>query len=165
MSTALARTHAFGDISIDLESRGVMRAGKAIRLEPKAAAVLRALIAADPEPVSREQLLDLCWEQGRGSDEALTQAIAQIRRALGEDSGAPRFIATVPKVGYRWLAPDGAPVEEPANQPRSGFRFSPIAALAVIMFLCGMIAVLAFTRVEKKVDVVKVYKGGAQPPR
>jgi len=106
---------------IDLAAREVLSGAAVRRLEPRAAAVLSALVVAGGAVVERQALLDACWGAEGGSDEALTQAIAQLRRALDDDPRAPRFIGTVHKTGYRWLpacaraAPDKA--AEPAPQP------------------------------------------------
>ena len=94
----------FGDIVIDLAVREVRAGRRLSRIEPRAAAVLGVLIARAGQVVSREALLDTCWREAAGSDEALTQAVAQLRRALADDPRAPSCIATVSKGGYRWIA-------------------------------------------------------------
>lgn len=99
---------------IDPSSRTVTWGGKSTRLEPRAFSVLQAVVAGKGQPVARDELLDRCWSDGFGSDEALTQAVAQIRRALGEGAGNPRFIVTIPKFGYGWKAP-----EPGSTRPRS----------------------------------------------
>jgi len=102
-----------GDVLIDLATREVHRRSVVCKLEPQAAAVLAALIAANGQVLDRKGLIDRCWTDDSGSDEALSQTISQLRRALGDDFRRPRFIATVHKTGYRWLAPkpvsDAAP--------------------------------------------------------
>lgn len=104
-----------GEAEIDLAAREVDTGAAVRRLEPRAAAVLAALMAAGGAVVTRETLLDACWGEDGGSDEALTQAVAQLRRAFADDPRRPRFIGTVPKAGYRWLAPAApAPRREPA---------------------------------------------------
>ena len=108
-----------GEAEIDLAAREIDTGAAVRRLEPRAAAVLAALMAAEGAVVAREALLDACWGEDGGSDEALTQAIAQLRRAFAEDPRQPRYIGTVPKAGYRWLAPVSvsAPVVAPVFVP------------------------------------------------
>ncbi len=108
-----------GEAEIDLAAREIDTGAAVRRLEPRAAAVLAALMAAEGAVVTREALLDACWGEDGGSDEALTQAIAQLRRAFAEDPRRPRYIGTVPKAGYRWLAPVSvsAPVVAPVFAP------------------------------------------------
>lgn len=80
---------------------GQLGSGQVVRrLEPKAAAVFAVLCDAGGALVSRRELLDRCWGEGEGSDEALTQAVAQIRRAF-EELGEKAPIETLAKRGYR----------------------------------------------------------------
>lgn len=74
-------------------------------LEPKVMDVLVALAERAGELVSREQLLARVWGERAVSDEPLTRAIGELRRALGDTPGSPTFIETVPKRGYRLLLP------------------------------------------------------------
>jgi len=74
-------------------------------LEPKAMAVLLLLAARAGEAVSREALLDAVWPRIVVGDEALTQVVIKLRKALGDDPRAPRYIETIPKRGYRLIAP------------------------------------------------------------
>ena len=121
----------FGDIAIDLAAREVRAGLRLSRIEPRAAAVLGALVARPGQVVTRVALLDACWPDDAGSDEALTQTIAQLRRALVDDPKAPACIATVPKAGYRWIALAG-PTARPRRRPW------PIAAgLAATALLGG----------------------------
>ena len=71
-----------------------------VRLEPRSAAILGQLRDADSEIVTRQELLDGAWGSARGSDEALTQAVAQIRRGF-EEIGIHDAIETLAKRGYR----------------------------------------------------------------
>ena len=115
-----------GEAEIDLAAREIDTGAAVRRLEPRAAAVLAALMAAGGAVVTREALLDACWGEDGGSDEALTQAIAQLRRAFAEDPRRPRFIGTVPKAGYRWLAPHSAPDSAPDPARESAPVFAPV---------------------------------------
>lgn len=111
------------------------------RLEPKAAAVLAALCEGRGSVLARQDLLDRCWGEGEGSDEALTQTITQIRRALddlGEDGG---LIETFAKRGYRLQVQRGpvtsAPLAPsvPASIPPGSSRRSLALALAGVLTL------------------------------
>src|SRR5687768_18612749 len=55
--------------------------------------------------VSKDRFLDEVWRGVPVTDEALTQCIKTLRRVLGDDAARPRFIETVPKHGYRFIAP------------------------------------------------------------
>ncbi len=76
-----------------------------VKLTPKAAAVLSALIANPGQPVTREQLFLLVWGDTVVGDAALTSCIQELREALGDDARQPRFIETRHRRGYRFVAP------------------------------------------------------------
>lgn len=76
-----------------------------VHLEPKAVAILCLLAERAGEPVSRQELLDRAWAGVVVSDDALTQVVIKLRKALGDSSRNPRYIETIPKRGYRLVAP------------------------------------------------------------
>jgi hypothetical protein len=102
---------AFGEVSIDVESRRVRAPVGASNLEPRVFDLLLTLVERPGLTASRDHLIETVWGETDGSDEALSQAVAKLRRALGDDARAPRFIETVPKLGYRWI------FEEEAGRP------------------------------------------------
>jgi DNA-binding winged helix-turn-helix (wHTH) protein/Tfp pilus assembly protein PilF len=67
--------------------------------------VLVLLARRAPEVVSRSELLDVVWPGAVVGDEALTQSIIKLRRALGDEARAPAYVETIPKGGYRLIAP------------------------------------------------------------
>lgn len=74
-----------------------------IRLTPKAAAVLAALVAHSGEPVTKEELFASMWPGIAVSDDALTSCIGELRRIFRDDSRRPRFIETRHRRGYRFM--------------------------------------------------------------
>ena len=88
-----------------------------VRLEPKAMDVLRFLLERPGEVLSRREILDRVWGGRFVSDEVLTNAISQIRRAFGDAARTPRYIETIAKGGYRFIAPV---ILEPAVEPGTG---------------------------------------------
>ena len=112
-----------------------------IHLEPKAALVLKLLVERAGKPVTRQELLETAWADVVVSDDALTQVIIKLRKALGDDARNPRYIQTIPKRGYCLLAevePASGPphTEEQAERSVSEKRRSPtwaVAGLAVIL--------------------------------
>lgn len=94
---------AFGEVSIDVESRHVRTPGGTSRLEPRAFDLLLTLAERPGLTVSRDHLLETVWGQNDGSGAALNLAVTQLRQALGDDDLAPRYIETVPWIGYRWI--------------------------------------------------------------
>ena len=91
-----------------------------VRVEPRVMQVLVHFAQHPGEVIPREQFLEEIWNGVFVSDEALTNAIKELRKALRDDPKSPRFIQTVPKKGYRLIAPvsrdgvepwTGAPLE------------------------------------------------------
>ena len=106
---------AFGDIRVDLARMEVTRESQPVALEPKAFDVLRLLIAHRDRLVTKEELLDTVWRDTFVTPNVLTRAVAQIRKGLGDDAHEARYIETVSKRGYRFIARDSAGRHEPRH--------------------------------------------------
>jgi len=89
------------------------------RVEPRAMAVLCHLATRAGETVARDELLDAVWGNRFVVEEAVSRCISQLRQALGDDPREPRYIQTVPKIGYR-LLPAVEPADSPAGKAESG---------------------------------------------
>jgi Tol biopolymer transport system component/DNA-binding winged helix-turn-helix (wHTH) protein len=100
----------------------VTRDGEAVSLEPKAMDVLLYLLAHRDRLVTKDELLDAVWKDTFVTPNALTRAVAQVRKALGDDAHEARVIETVSKRGYRFIAPV---IETPA--PEVEVQASPSA--------------------------------------
>lgn len=111
------------------------------RVHPKAMEVLLCLAQRPGKVVRREEILDQVWGHHHGSDKALTRCISELRRALHDRDGDGRFIDTIPKRGYRLLAP--VETLEAADEPKS----SPSGAATK-----PSIAVLPFTNMSGDSD-------------
>lgn len=104
----------FGPFSLDGDDRRLSRGSETIELPARYMDVLILLVTAEGALVTKDRFMDEVWRGVPVTDEALTQAIRTLRKALGDSAGAPRFIETVPKHGYRFIAPLGPP---PAPAP------------------------------------------------
>lgn len=105
-----------GDCDVDAARRIVVQrdGSKSTRLTVKAMQVLLALLERHGAVVSRETLFDLVWPDTMPTDDVLTQAVTQLRKAFGDDRDAPRYIETIAKGGYRLVADfEWTPVEVP----------------------------------------------------
>lgn len=100
----MAGTFSFGEFTLDPADRRLSRAGEAIEVSPRYLDALAVLVAARGRLISKDQFLDTVWQGVPVTDEALTQCIRTLRKALGDDAARPRFIETVPKHGYRFIA-------------------------------------------------------------
>lgn len=98
----------FGDYTLDPENRVLLRDGTPIELGSRYLDALLLLARDAGRLVTKERLHDEVWRGVPVTDEALTQCIRALRRALGDDAANPRFIETVPKHGYRFVASIGA---------------------------------------------------------
>ncbi|MEP7156462.1 MAG: winged helix-turn-helix domain-containing protein [Betaproteobacteria bacterium] len=93
-----------GDFAIDASSHEIHGPAGVVRLRPLIMNVLLRLAQTPGATVSREQLIADVWSRKIVNDEVLSRAIGELRTALGDDSKDPRYIETLPKVGYRLVA-------------------------------------------------------------
>jgi DNA-binding winged helix-turn-helix (wHTH) protein len=101
---------------VDPSLHRIRRESDVVRLEPKVMQVLVYLARHAGRVVSRDELAGEVWAGTIVGDDAITNAIGKLRRALGDDPRKPRFVETVAKSGYRLTAPV-APAEPPALPP------------------------------------------------
>lgn len=105
-------------------------------LQPKVMQVLKCLAASAGQVVDRNSLMDTVWGRAVVGDEALNRCISEIRNVLGDDSTRPRYVQTIPRVGYKLLGETRPlPGAEPAADSKSPItRYAlPVAAFAVII--------------------------------
>jgi Tol biopolymer transport system component/DNA-binding winged helix-turn-helix (wHTH) protein len=91
----------FGEFEVREGEFCLIRGGETIPVEPKAFRVLLYLLRNPHRLVTKDELLDAVWQETSVSENSLTRAVALLRRLLGDDTREPRYIATVPTVGYR----------------------------------------------------------------
>ncbi|HJS74721.1 MAG TPA: transcriptional regulator, partial [Vicinamibacteria bacterium] len=115
----------------------------AVRLEPKAMQVLVYLAERAGVVVDKDSVIRDVWEGAFVTNEVLTNAIWELRRALGDDARSSVFIQTIPKRGYRLVAPvSGLPGLDPVAAPPEASKLW-MAALAIAV---GVAAFWLFTR-------------------
>ena len=95
----------FADFRLDPDNACLWRGTQSIALTPKAFDVLRYLVTHADRLVTKDTLLDAVWPETAVSDVVVRVAIGELRRVLGDTAQAPRFIATVHRRGYRFVAP------------------------------------------------------------
>ena len=98
---------SFGLFEVDLEAGELWRGGHKIRLTGQPFKVLTILVAKPGEVISRDELQEKIWGSNTNVDfeRAVAGAINKVREALGDSAENPRFIQTLPKRGYRFIAP------------------------------------------------------------
>jgi DNA-binding winged helix-turn-helix (wHTH) protein len=109
----------FERFRLDPDNARLWHAERSIDLSLKAFGVLHYLVTHAGQLVTKEAFLDALWPNTAVSDASLRMAIREIRRALGDAAQAPRFIATVHRLGYRFLPPVRR-IERAAISPESG---------------------------------------------
>jgi TolB-like protein/DNA-binding winged helix-turn-helix (wHTH) protein/Tfp pilus assembly protein PilF len=108
----------FGEYALDLRAGELRRNGATLKLQPQPAKVLAILVGRAGQMVTRQELAEQVWgsETYVDFEHGLNFAIRQIRTALGDDPEHPHFIETMPKRGYRFIAPvSDHPAPEPAH--------------------------------------------------
>ncbi len=101
MSSTLYR---FDRFLLDPNERQLRRDGAPVELNARYLDALALLVREQGKLVSKDRFLEEVWRGVPVTDEALTQCVRTLRRQLGDDAAAPRFIETVPKHGYRFIA-------------------------------------------------------------
>jgi DNA-binding winged helix-turn-helix (wHTH) protein len=96
--------YRFAEFVFDLDTGELQQGQVVVPLRRQTLRLLQALVAAAPALLTRDQLLDEVWGRSALSPNALPQAISELRRALGDDAEAPRFIDTRRGLGYRFIA-------------------------------------------------------------
>lgn len=127
------RLHRFGPWEFDSEQRLLFRNGTPVPLQPKLADLLHALLERRGQVVSKQELIRKVWPDATVEEIGLARNISLLRKALGEEGEESRYIETVPKRGYRFLAEE-LPAD-PAQVRRSARRLLAAGTLLLGLFL------------------------------
>ena len=95
----------FGDFTLDVSERLLFRDGRPVPLTPKAFDVLAALVVRPGRLMTKDELLKEVWPDSFVEESNLAYHVFALRRALGETPDGGRYVETVPKHGYRFVAP------------------------------------------------------------
>ncbi|MEO8680579.1 MAG: winged helix-turn-helix domain-containing protein [Vicinamibacterales bacterium] len=97
----------FGVFELDTEGERLLKNGRKVRMQPQPFKLLSLLATEPGRIVTREEIRSALWKDDTfvDFDQGVNFAIRQVRDALGDDADTPLFIETVPKRGYRFLAP------------------------------------------------------------
>jgi len=122
----------FEGFRFELVSGRLWSGDREVRLTPKAADVLKLLVARAGTPVSKDELFATVWSGTAVSDDALTSCIQELRRSLADDSKQPRFIETRHRRGYQFIARLTVPTV--GTEPQPAAPPSELSAIAVLPF-------------------------------
>jgi eukaryotic-like serine/threonine-protein kinase len=116
--------YVFQEYELDDLNFCLIRDGKRVPLEPKSLLVLLLLVSSNGKLLEKNVLLQSVWKATFVEETTLTRAIALLRKQLGDDPRNPKFIETVPTLGYRFIAPvkvrpaiEQQEASEPAEPP------------------------------------------------
>ena len=126
------QTIRFGDFRLH-PREGLTNGTKEIRVTPKSLSVLCALAERAGLIISKDELFHAVWPHATVSDSTLTSCIQELRKALGDDARAPRYIETLHRRGFRFIAPiaqDAAPCERTSPSPTEIAASGPIVGRA-----------------------------------
>jgi DNA-binding winged helix-turn-helix (wHTH) protein/TolB-like protein len=143
-----SRRVRFGEFEADLVSGELWRNGEALRVQDLPSRLLAALLERPGELVTRAELGARIWGSGTfvDFDAGLNTAVAKLREAFGDSADAPRYIETVPKRGYRFIATiePVAPIASVAPiVPPAAVAATAAQSRALLLAVAGFVAVLA----------------------
>jgi DNA-binding winged helix-turn-helix (wHTH) protein/tetratricopeptide (TPR) repeat protein len=97
--------YRFGPFTVESGAYRLVREGTPVQVSPKIIDLLLYLVARPSVLVSKEELFTALWPDVAVTDNALTQAVSELRQALGDDPSKPTYVQTVARRGYRFIAP------------------------------------------------------------
>lgn len=97
--------YEFGEFRLDPSQKILLRDGQRVHLELKTLLTLLALVEAQGRVLSKDELIAKVWPEIFVEEGNLTKNISRLRKSLSNGGGSTDFIETIPKVGYRFIAP------------------------------------------------------------
>jgi Tol biopolymer transport system component/DNA-binding winged helix-turn-helix (wHTH) protein len=154
MSLEIKHSYRFGDFTVDAEQRVLLLNSNPLPLAPKVFDTLLILVDKSGRIVEKKELMSQLWPDTFVEESNLTFNIKQLRKVIGDDARQPRFIETVPRRGYRFIAEVKQDVESNADKneilpaapasilPATKRSYLSLAALTVL--LAGSILIAWF---------------------
>lgn len=153
-----ASVYRFGTFEVFAEPREIFRQGHRVKLQDQPFQLLLLLLEHAGEIVDRETIRQRLWPENTFVDfgQSLGTAVTKLRQALGDEAENPRFVETIPRRGYRFIAPvkvenaagDAAPIVSPPEPvPQASRSHWPVLLWAAVVagFLAGGYAFYAYT--------------------
>lgn len=165
--SAVSRRYLFGPYILD-PARGILlRHGVRVPLTPRMVDLLAIFVAQPGELFDKDQLIKRVWAGTVVEENNLARQVSSLRKALGETAGSREYIATVPGVGYRFVAPvtvfDESAVAEPSPAPVPGWWRQPVfASIAVLVVVTTVAAIVLDFRARNASDVPSTSRSMSQ---
>jgi DNA-binding winged helix-turn-helix (wHTH) protein/TolB-like protein/Tfp pilus assembly protein PilF len=149
----------FGPFELHPASGELFKDGAPLSIQPQPLRLLHLLLSRSGELVTREELRQTLWPDGTtvDFDQGLNYCIRQIRAALGESADEPRYIETLPKRGYRFIAPLTAAAAHPPK-PGIGLHL-PLAALTIALAIFSVYLLTTKATPPPKLILVRPFVG------
>jgi len=147
-SSASRRIFRFGAFEFDVQARELRKHALRIKLSGQPISVLEILLERPGEVVTREDLQKRLWPAGTYVDfeHSVNAAVKRLRQALGDSADSPRFVETLARNGYRFIAPVTQPVDDlarPATRNKEAAGQRGLRALPAVMAGVALFAVIA----------------------
>jgi TolB-like protein len=134
MESAPPNAYRFGDFTLDRDGHRLASGGRDIPLQPKTFETLCCLVERHGRLVTKRELHECVWRDVAVTDGALGRCIVAVRKALGDSATVPRYVQTVPRLGYRFVA-HVQKIEAPGNAALSHDERPAVGSLVVLPFL------------------------------
>jgi Tol biopolymer transport system component/DNA-binding winged helix-turn-helix (wHTH) protein len=135
----------FGPFRLDLDEQAITKDGQSLQLTPKEFALLALLVSRAGQLVSKDEILATVWPQTVVEESNLAVHVSALRRILGESASSPTYIETIPRRGYRFIAPvreigPVPPLPDSAGAPATPSKYNR-ALLAILIAGFAAVAV------------------------
>lgn len=151
-----AKIYKFGIFTFRVKEYNLKKGNEELYLRPKTYETLLHLIEHHGTIVKKDDLIENVWSGTIVTENTLTQCIKEIREKLGDNSAHPRFIKTIPKVGYKFIAPvkelitsQYLPTEKSKRSTNKGFRISK-AKVSIFLLVVLLAAAVIFFISDKE---------------
>jgi TolB-like protein/DNA-binding winged helix-turn-helix (wHTH) protein/Tfp pilus assembly protein PilF len=139
--------YQFGAFRLDPVKRRLLRDGEVVKLTPKAFETLLALVEQRGKTIEKDELLNKVWAGTVVEENNLNQCITALRKSLGDSREKSEYIATIPGVGYRFVAevrdveaPAASAALKPINTDRRALvRYGLLALVALVLMVVGYV--------------------------
>ena len=116
---SVSGAYQFGPFELHIDAAELRREGRPVRLQPQPFTLLTLLVRRAGDVVTRQQIREELWPDGTfvDFDQAMNFAVKQVRDALGDSAEKPLYVQTIPKRGYRFIAPVAPPLSSGGSSP------------------------------------------------
>ncbi len=142
METPAMSDFRSGEWTFQLSLHRASNGAEVVHLEPKLVGVLVCLVEHAGRAVSKEELMAAVWPDTIVEEVALARSISELRRLLRDDARSPRYVETIPKLGYRWIAEVSEVAPERLAVARRRLLWPAIAV--GLLAATGFFAIMAF---------------------